>query len=937
MLFEQIQWTQCDLNVCCSTTLGSSNLVVMDAEISRQKDKLEACQKNLNRFHELEKQMEQLTHSLPVPNVDEQALAEDETIMEIREELDEHDNIVAATVLPQNAQAMQQIAQIMQADDPGRVPIIETDTTKAASTTSTERTNDLQPDEHDMAFEPPSVPVSSPNDKLKKKKKKKSAPAEAKIVELPTETETQNPPVSDHVIERLAPHQAEGSFNIRETADGRIEITDDPDGYSIGILPEGLAEMTSIVNEMDWERAMDEDGEEDESEDEYGRTKHRGMIPLPGILRRPASSQDARDHIIEHQRRNSADLENIPPSSARGRKKKLVFADKLVQGPSAGTNKNTFKSVLRKTTSYPFTPEYDNELPVSPTIGEPKISRFKLERSSTDTKISLLKHALPSEEDQAQIDGPVSNVVREREANADLANDSSIQSKSENLRVSSSDHTNLYPNKINLAGIDLAPEAGTVKGSLSVPKLSEEALAAIRKKRESMGKKHRRRKSADPNYPARSSSWDESQPLPKPHRRPSSGELESPAESLKAARLTRAKEILRAQDDIAWANAPITPDDVTESAKTDELDPMDEAGDKVDVSDGRQASAVEHASESVKDELKSLPLQSPAEPPQENGSELPDGGKSDTPTCASQETSSSSPPAIPPSSVTERVLSPRPRKPPTPERRGSYANIPSPLSQEIQPHTLNKEVQFTSDVIRRLEPLMEDNSEPSVVLSARKERKMPLRKPSRQSSIDPQTISPTPGSPPPENRQPGPLRTEEDGAVSHYMVRATSKSPPPHIAIHDLLGDTPENVRLAMREESITPTPQYRDDPAESHDSDDKSIDSASSVAGHPNGKNVSKDSGPVISGGIVERHPPSSSLSVLEGDERAEDEIDEQLHRKEIAHEYHRLRSRMIGREGGFVKEEEGPIVPLDEDDEAAAPKLSRFKAARLGNKSME
>lgn len=56
-------------------------------------------------------------------------------------------------------------------------------------------------------------------------------------------------------------------------------------------------------------------------------------------------------------------------------------------------------------------------------------------------------------------------------------------------------------------------------------------------------------------------------------------------------------------------------------------------------------------------------------------------------------------------------------------------------------------------------------------------------------------------------------------------------------------------------------------------------------------------------------------------------DELDENIHRKEIASEFYRMRNRMIQQNGGFVNNEP-ETVPLDEED---VPKVSKFRAARM------
>ncbi|KAM0556758.1 hypothetical protein ACHAPJ_005817 [Fusarium lateritium] len=61
-----------------------------------------------------------------------------------------------------------------------------------------------------------------------------------------------------------------------------------------------------------------------------------------------------------------------------------------------------------------------------------------------------------------------------------------------------------------------------------------------------------------------------------------------------------------------------------------------------------------------------------------------------------------------------------------------------------------------------------------------------------------------------------------------------------------------------------------------------------------------------------------------------APDEFDDELIHQEVADEHHKLRKKFIQREGGFLKEDESPIQPLEEQDGGREP-VSRFKAARL------
>lgn len=80
---------------------------------------------------------------------------------------------------------------------------------------------------------------------------------------------------------------------------------------------------------------------------------------------------------------------------------------------------------------------------------------------------------------------------------------------------------------------------------------------------------------------------------------------------------------------------------------------------------------------------------------------------------------------------------------------------------------------------------------------------------------------------------------------------------------------------------------------------------------------------GKTLASTVIERDVPLNNVS-------EPDELDPQLLHQELATEYHRLRNRMIQRQGGFMKEEESEIVPFAEE-EGGPKKMSRFKAARL------
>ncbi|KAI9784491.1 MAG: hypothetical protein M1835_003572 [Candelina submexicana] len=61
-------------------------------------------------------------------------------------------------------------------------------------------------------------------------------------------------------------------------------------------------------------------------------------------------------------------------------------------------------------------------------------------------------------------------------------------------------------------------------------------------------------------------------------------------------------------------------------------------------------------------------------------------------------------------------------------------------------------------------------------------------------------------------------------------------------------------------------------------------------------------------------------------------DDLDPALQHQQIVTEYHRMRNRMIQREGGFKAREDEEIVPLTEEEGGSGKKISRFKAAKLG-----
>lgn len=88
---------------------------------------------------------------------------------------------------------------------------------------------------------------------------------------------------------------------------------------------------------------------------------------------------------------------------------------------------------------------------------------------------------------------------------------------------------------------------------------------------------------------------------------------------------------------------------------------------------------------------------------------------------------------------------------------------------------------------------------------------------------------------------------------------------------------------------------------------------------------------GRTLSSAVVER-----SAAEGEADPPDPDGLDPALLQQEVATEYHKMRNRMIQRQGGFMpSEEEAEQDPLLEERDGKVKKVSRFKAARLGASS--
>ena len=58
-------------------------------------------------------------------------------------------------------------------------------------------------------------------------------------------------------------------------------------------------------------------------------------------------------------------------------------------------------------------------------------------------------------------------------------------------------------------------------------------------------------------------------------------------------------------------------------------------------------------------------------------------------------------------------------------------------------------------------------------------------------------------------------------------------------------------------------------------------------------------------------------------------DELNDEIHSREIASEFYKMRNRMIQNNGGFVNNEERAVQPIEPED--PRERVSKFKAARM------
>ena len=138
----------------------------------------------------------------------------------------------------------------------------------------------------------------------------------------------------------------------------------------------------------------------------------------------------------------------------------------------------------------------------------------------------------------------------------------------------------------------------------------------------------------------------------------------------------------------------------------------------------------------------------------------------------------------------------------------------------------------------------------------------------------------------------------------------SARAAPPTVLNGPLASSSPSTTLPLHPAKSPTPKPfstSIQFSPAE---------DTSRTVPTGPEGK--------VIAPTIIERET-TTNMSPAEPDE-----FDPHLLHQEVATEYHKMRNKMIQKQGGFMKEDESEIVPFTEE-EGGPKKVSRFKAARL------
>jgi len=140
--------------------------------------------------------------------------------------------------------------------------------------------------------------------------------------------------------------------------------------------------------------------------------------------------------------------------------------------------------------------------------------------------------------------------------------------------------------------------------------------------------------------------------------------------------------------------------------------------------------------------------------------------------------------------------------------------------------------------------------------------------------------------------------------------------------------EAPVREEVALSESVLERTPGASTIPVQAPNMPSKKISrfKASKMAKPEGGDEEEPDKPQLTMSNFIVEHDPATLVAGA----KPPDELDPDLHRQEVAANFHRLRTKMIQQQGGFIEsDEDRAIVPLNED--GGRQKISRFKAARL------
>jgi unconventional prefoldin RPB5 interactor 1 len=174
------------------------------------------------------------------------------------------------------------------------------------------------------------------------------------------------------------------------------------------------------------------------------------------------------------------------------------------------------------------------------------------------------------------------------------------------------------------------------------------------------------------------------------------------------------------------------------------------------------------------------------------------------------------------------------------------------------------------------------------------------------------------------------VRFSENLDIAPAEQPATSHKASPDQPVVDPLSDVVERVGAAKPAAAASARKpsrfkRSRDDLPPNNGIPKGPFDVPTRLLDEPRDETPTGPEGQTIADTLVERDTPSKPVHF--------DDIDDSMIQAEVADEHQRLRRKFIQREGGFLKEEESAIQPLDET-EGGGERVSRFKAARLSQK---